>query len=153
GVEYDVGGAPAALDKIEEFIHDEDVMVTVAVCDSITELWETEWAALTAPARLLQWIAEGRETEQYTARLAFLVAGLELVLRLPGDDFDWPGLLHIAATDARRRDEIAALWRNVLTDPLLQEDAERVLYEWADMADRATTVRRWLARLAVAIAA
>lgn len=152
-VEYDVGGAVAALDKLGEYAADEDLTVTDAVCDSLTELWETEWDLLDAPARLLKWMTDRPEARQITARLAFLVAALQLVLRQADDDFDWPGLLHIAARDATRMREIAGLWRDVLNDPLVQKDAADILFEWARMADKTPLVRRSLARLMQATAA
>ncbi len=80
------------------------------------------------------------------------MAAKQLVRRMPGDAFDWPGLLHVAAADSGRMRDIAALWRDALHDPVLQEDAGDVLTEWARTADDAPVVRRSLARLAREIA-
>ncbi|MGP4024040.1 hypothetical protein [Actinomadura sp. 3N407] len=146
------GDASAALDRLEEHASDADVMVTAAVCESVTELWETEWDGARTPARLLSWASGGDEIRRVTGRLAFLTAASQLVRRLPGDDFDWPGLLHIASMDAARMRDIAALWREVLNDAVVQENAQDILREWACAADRVPLVRRSLARLARAIA-
>ncbi|MFI0480852.1 hypothetical protein [Actinomadura sp. 9N215] len=151
-VEYEDGDASAALDRLEEYAADDAVMVTAAVCESVTELWETEGPGGSTPARLLDWTSGADEIRRLTARLAFLTAAAQLVRRLPGDDFDWPGLLHIAAMDADRMRGVAALWRDVLNDPLVQEDAQDTLLDWARMADEAPLVRRSLARLARAVA-
>ncbi|XRQ12198.1 hypothetical protein ACN3XK_15270 [Actinomadura welshii] len=151
-VEYEAG-ASAALDRLEQHASDDTVGVVAAVCESVTELWETEWDGAEVPARLLGWTRASDENLRLTARLAFLIAAGQLVRRLPGDDFDWPGLLHIAAMDAARMHDIAALWREVLNDRVVQEKAHEVLAEWARTADEAPVVRRSLARLARAVAA
>ncbi|MFI0370806.1 hypothetical protein ACH35V_23295 [Actinomadura sp. 1N219] len=151
-VEYEDGDASAALDWLEERASDDAVMVTDAVCESVTELWETEGPGGRTPERLLSWMSRGDEIRRLTARLAFLTTAAQLVRRLPGDDFDWPGLLHIAALDADRMRGVAALWRGVLNDPLVQEEAQDILLDWARTADEVPLVRRSLARLAQAVA-
>lgn len=146
------GGVSAALDWLGRRAADDDVAVAAAVCESVTEMWEDGWDGADVPRRLLEWAAGDDENRRITALLAFLVAASQLVRRMPGDAFDWPGLLHVAAADADRMRDIAALWRETLHDPVLQEDADEVLTEWARTADGAPVVRRSLARLAQAIA-
>jgi hypothetical protein len=147
-VELDDGGVAAALDLLGNHATDDAVVVTAAVCESVTELWEADWDGEDVPRRLLDWAAGDHENRRITALVAFLVAAKQLVRRMPGDAFDWPGLLHVAAADSGRMRDIAALWRDALHDPVLQEDAGDVLTEWARTADDAPVVRRSLARLA-----
>ncbi|WP_433227101.1 hypothetical protein [Actinomadura formosensis] len=151
-VAHEAGGASAALDRLEEHASDDAIGVTAAVCESVTELWETEWDGARIPERLLAWAAGSEEVRATTARLAFLLAAAQLVRRLPGDGFDWPGLLHIAAMDTDRMRDIAALWRDVLQDTAVQDPAWDVLAEWARTADGTPLVRRSLARLAWTVA-
>ncbi|TDC60063.1 hypothetical protein E1200_31135 [Actinomadura sp. GC306] len=146
------GGVSAALDRLGEHAADDALAVTAAVCESVTELWETEWDGGQVPAGLLAWTRGDAGTCATVARLAFLTAAGQLVRRLPGDDFDWPGLLHIASMDAARMHEIAALWRTVLNDAVVHESAREIFGEWAAAADRVPLVRRSLARLAQAVA-
>jgi hypothetical protein len=151
-VESVEGGVSAALDWLGRRATDDDVAVTAAVCESVTEMWEDRWDGADVPRRLLKWANDDDENRRITGLLAFLVAASQLVRRMPGDAFDWPGLLHVAAADDDRMRDIAALWRETLHDPVLQEDADEVLTEWARTADEAPVVRRTLARLARAIA-
>ncbi|WP_187437797.1 hypothetical protein [Actinomadura decatromicini] len=151
-VEYADGGAAAALDWLEDYTGDDSFLVTAAVCESVTELWETEWDRERTPARLLEWTSGRDEDRRLTGRLAFLMAAAQLVRRMPGDDFDWPGLLHIAAMDDARMRDVAALWRVVLNDSIVQEPAQDVLREWACTADDVPLVRRSFVRLTRAVA-
>jgi hypothetical protein len=146
-LEHATGGAKAAFDKLEEYANDDDLTVIAAVCDSVAELWETEWEELEAPARLLKWIESGKDDQQYTAKMAFLVCAVGLLKRLPGEAWTWPGLLHISAVEETRRTEIAALWRAVINDKDLSPLADEVLLEWAVRVDDVPLMRRSLTRL------
>ncbi|MFC4591232.1 hypothetical protein [Sphaerisporangium corydalis] len=147
-IEYAAAGAGAALKALEKLSSSEDLDVTMAVCNSITEMWEIEGERLEAPATLLAWLDDrGRKP---AARLAFLLTAADLVRKVDG--VIWPALLYIATCDPVRHREIAALWRDAVTAPRLHPYAKTVLAEWAHAVNDRPHACRSLALLLATVA-
>jgi hypothetical protein len=153
-VHYDGDGVDAALELLKELAEDDDLVVADAICDTITELWEEVGDGFRAPALLLEWIADDDEQRRLTARLAFLVATVDLVREPPGDaePVEWPRLLHIAASDPTRQRELGALWRDALASGGLGPTAKEILSDWARTAEPHPAMRHALTRLLMAAA-
>ncbi|TKK85246.1 hypothetical protein FDA94_26620 [Herbidospora galbida] len=146
-IEQDALGWDGALKALEELSDTEDLEVTLAICDSLAEMWEIEGAGLEAPATLLGWLHD--RTRRPVARLAFQYAAADLVRRL--DEATWPTLLVIAEQDPVRQREIAELWRDAVTAPGLHLSAKDILAEWAYTVEDVPVARRAFARLMHAV--
>ncbi len=142
-VVYEAAGPDAALKALEELSEADDSDVTLAICTSLTELWEVEGEPLDAPACLLRWLK--KPARKQTARLAFLFAAADLVR--PVNGVGWPSLLYLSAVDPTRFREIGALWWDALTAPRLHPYAKEILAEWAYGAEHEPLLRTSLTRL------
>lgn len=154
-VEYHHGGVEAVLKHLEVLRDDEDLEVVGAVCNSVAELWEEIGERPEAPRTLLDWIENGRRKQRaLTARLAFLVSAVDLIHEVPGADGPvvWPKLLHLAAADPARADELAGLWRHALRSGPVRPTAKAVLAAWVEAAEPDPAMRRELVRLLLRVA-
>ncbi|GAA2432479.1 hypothetical protein GCM10010191_53130 [Actinomadura vinacea] len=152
---YGAEGTGAVLEMLDSAGEDESLIVTDAVCSSLTDLWEERRDDPEVPDRLIEWATGGDERRRLTGRLAFLVAAVELVEELPGDHGTavWPGLLWSAAGDPALERRIARLWQFALSDRSVIDTAKAVLFDWVKTAEPEPAVRHALTRLLVATAA
>jgi hypothetical protein len=152
-VAYDAGGAEAALQGLDKLGDDDSLLVIDAVCDSLTELWEVEGDRLEAAEMLLEWLGTKNIQRQQTARLAFLVASVELIHEVESADGPvvWPKLLHIATADPGKAEQIARLWRDVITGPI-GNVGKQTLTAWVEAAEPDLAMRRALTRLLLMVA-
>jgi hypothetical protein len=152
-VEYQAGGAEAALRLLDQLGDDESLRVIEAVCQSFAELWEEVGEDLEAPGALLEWIDSRKPRRVLTARLAFLVSAIDLIHEPPGGEVVWPKLLHIAASNPQRMRELGRLWQDALKTEPVRSLAKEVLRGWVGEAEEVPAMRQALGYLLLQAAA
>jgi hypothetical protein len=141
------------LDRLCEV---DDIRVAKAIGDSVADLLvagDHEFAC-SVLSRLAESIGERERSP--TVQLVFLIIANGLADReqdaAGGGPVSWPFLLGLTTRLAEVRPAIVRLWRYVLNEALLYEEAGQVMTSWAAMAEDNPVVREAFLRLARAIA-
>jgi hypothetical protein len=155
----------AAIGALTRLLAVEDIWVTIAVGEGITDLLAPNLEsagpgagassgdlvnkALTA---LIGAMAD-RERAQMAQLASLMVAG-GLVINAPGQDrtnVEWPTLLWLTQSSAQTREPIVTMWRHMLNIEFHHRLAEGVMADWAGCAEADQQVRESFLRLARAI--
>ncbi|EFC83778.1 hypothetical protein [Parafrankia sp. EUN1f] len=144
-----------ALRRLETLADTETFEVTNAICISVVELLLQNEDQIDARVleHLCRWADRREPLIAMTGRLAFLVAAVNLIDRVPsqanpGKTLVWPLLLRIAVTDPARSREVVYLWEKAFNSDF-SEATYYALEIWAIMLDLLPNAQRALAELVV----
>ena len=147
--------AVTAIDRLGRLATVDDYPVAVGIGDALADLilQDPVRVAPLACEALLSWFADG--TRRRPAQLAFLILADSLVTweatDAEADEVRWPTLLHLARTVDCLRGPLFALWRRVINESVLHEQAHSVLTGWAGLAESDAVQLDVLTRLIRAI--
>ncbi|MFL6140471.1 MAG: hypothetical protein ACJ72N_01200 [Labedaea sp.] len=146
------------FETLGEQAESQSVIVTAAVCTSLTELVEAGKAGVSDRALVTakQWTASRDKLRRFTGNVAFLTMAADL-LWVPGDGAvphgkagrlkHWPFLLRLAESSPEWREVIAEQWAAALCGGDTAEGALEVLDRWVEGAEPDTARREALVRV------
>ncbi|GGM27933.1 hypothetical protein ACFFX1_11675 [Dactylosporangium sucinum] len=139
GVGVGVPDAATAVDRLGRLATIDDYWIAVAIGDALADLIleDEQTVAPMACGALLEWFENRRRVRP--AQLAFLILASTLVFWEPAEagrpPARWPTLLRLATTLEPLRAPLIGLWRRVLSESVLHEEARGVLSGWAALAE------------------
>ena len=156
GVAYGPIDPAEAFRQLDRLAEVDDIRVAIAIGDSVADLLEagSDEFASSVLSRLAESIHERERSA--AVQLIFLIIADGLVDHdqdaAGANAASWPSLLRMTTRLAGVRSAIVSLWRYVLNEALLHDEAEQVMTRWAGAAEGDPAVREAFLRLARAIA-
>ncbi|GAA3301705.1 hypothetical protein Dvina_05595 [Dactylosporangium vinaceum] len=131
--------ATAAIDRLGRLATIDDYDIAVAIGDGLADLIlsDADRMAPTVCAALVEWFGDKSRTR--SAELAFLMLASTLVSwdrdESDGPEVQWPLLLRLADTLQDLQGPLRALWRHLISNSVLHDEANAVLTGWAALAE------------------
>ncbi|WP_212519070.1 hypothetical protein [Actinospica acidithermotolerans] len=149
----DLDAAVEALDRLSVI---DDIRVAVAIGDSLADLLVDGNVDLAA--RILPQLEDalGVRERTVTAQLSFLILADSLMTDADepdgtGPEVPWPSLLWLANQHSAVRNPLALLWRRVINEGVFHAEAEKIMTNWAALAEPDDAMRDVLLRLLRAV--
>jgi hypothetical protein len=143
--------ATAAIDRLGRLATVDDYDIAVAIGNGLADLIldKPEELSPTVCAAIVTWFDDKSRTRP--AELAFLILANTLVTwertDPDGPEVQWPMLLHLADRVEDLQWPLRALWRHLISNSVLHDEANAVLTGWAALAENDPAQLRALLRL------